>query len=112
MKELTTNLESEVKKLVLGLRVNAEKTKIEHIGNNQMLSIHWSRKTYNVDRFTYLDSILTEDSDIVTPCQLQYEKGIRSVLAHEINMVEICDDAVLSTVTYRSETWKMTIHRI
>lgn len=40
MKELTTNLESEVKKLVLGLRVNAEKTKIEHIGNNQMLSIH------------------------------------------------------------------------
>ena len=62
LQELTTNLETEAKKV--GLRISAQKTKTMQIGGEQAITpLNVSQQTIqNVDRFTYLGSILTEDN--------------------------------------------------
>ena len=95
LQELTTNLETEAKKL--GLRISAQKTKTMQIGGEQaMTPLSASQQTIqNVDRFSYLGSILTEDGDVITDDNCRIGKA-STVFRH---MRSIWSSPVINTNT-------------
>ena len=114
---MTTNLETEAGKV--GLRISGNKAKAMQIGEVEVLQpiTVGGQNVDDVDRFTYLDSILACDGDAEADVNCRIGKAasvfqrMRSIWSSVINTdTKIClyNATVVSVAIYASEKWEIT----
>ena len=119
LQDMTTNLETEAGKV--GLRISANKTKAMQIREVEVLQsiTAGGQSVDDVDRFTYLDSILACDGDAEVDVNCRIGKAAASVSnacgrypwSSVINTdTKIClyNAIAVSVGIYASETWEIT----
>jgi len=118
LQKMTTNLEIEAKKV--GLRISAEKTKVMQICRGQVTDpiTVGGQNIDDVDRFTYLGSVLTYDGDAEADVNCRVGKAASvfqrmrpiwtSSTISSSTKTGLYNAIVVSIVTYACETWKMT----
>jgi len=114
---MTTNLETEAEKV--GLKISAEKTKVMQIGGGRAPhSITVGLQTVDdVERFTYLGSVMTEDRGAEADVNCRVGKAASvfqrlrpiwtSCVVSTATKIWLYNSIVVSVTSYASETWKM-----
>ena len=117
---MTTNLETEAGKV----RLSAKKTKVMLVGEVEVLqpiTVH-GQNVDHVDRFTYLGSILTCDSDAEADVNCRIGKAVsvfqrmRSIWSLSListdTKIWLYKAIVMSVGIFASETWKITTKNV
>ena len=118
LQEMTANLETEAGKV--GLRISAEKTKVMQIGVDlvpKTITVG-QQNVDDVDRFTYLGSVLTCDGDAESDVNCRVGKAVSvfqcmgpiwtSTMIRNSMKIWLYNTIVVSVAIYACETWKMT----
>ena len=119
LQEMTSSLEKNAAKV--GLRINSEKTKTMEVGRNTQSNqiVVNGMQVENVNKFTYLGSIITADGEVEADINSRIGKAgavfrnlqsiWRSSNITERLKVKLLQSVVLPTCLYASETWKISV---
>jgi len=119
LQEMTTNLETEAEKV--GLKISAEKTKVMQIGGGRAphpITVG-QQHVDDVERFTYIGSVMTEDGGAEADVNCRVGKAasvsipalatdMASCVVSTATKIWLYNSVVVSVASYASETWKMT----
>jgi len=118
LQEMTTNLQMEAEKV--GVKISAEITKVMQIGGGRTPNpiTVGLQNVDDVERFTYIGSVMTEDGGAEADVNCRVGKAASvfqclrliwtSCVVNTATKIWLYNSIVVSVASYASETWKMT----
>ena len=120
LQQLTNAVSNEAKKI--GLVVSAEKSKVMHVDKQQQtqptVTLYNDKVLDNVDSFTYLGSVITDNGDMAKDMMTRLAKA-SSTFSSLLNIwrntkltlstkLKVYNAIIIPTAIYASETWPLT----